>query len=149
MLLQCAALANSAGIGGGPFYMPLFNVVLGFDLSSATALSHTVVSISAVGSSLYGLSQPSPHDSRFPLVDLDIAIVFIPALLFGVSWGASSCLYKVHWLIIIHRYDLYADYLWHALYAALMSYLHGMWKVNNMVWLILGRPPESKAVTQE
>ena len=40
---QCALLANSAGIGGGPFYVPLLNVVLQFDLKAATALSHTIV----------------------------------------------------------------------------------------------------------
>lgn len=67
--------------------MPLFSTVLGFDLSAATALSHTVVSFSAIASSLYGLTQPSPHDERFPLADLDIALVFMPALLFGVSFG--------------------------------------------------------------
>ena len=41
--MQCALLANSAGIGGGPFYVPLLNVVLEFDLKAATALSHTIV----------------------------------------------------------------------------------------------------------
>lgn len=67
--------------------MPLFNVVLGFDLSAATALSQTTISFSAIASSLYGLTQPSPHDGRFPLADLDIALLFMPALLFGVSFG--------------------------------------------------------------
>lgn len=43
--LQCALLANSAGIGGGPFYVPLLTVVLGFDLKAATGLSHTIVGI--------------------------------------------------------------------------------------------------------
>ena len=41
--MQCALLANSAGIGGGPFYVPLLTVVLGFDLKAATGLSHTIV----------------------------------------------------------------------------------------------------------
>lgn len=70
--------------------MPLFNTVLGFGLSEATALSHAVVSISAVASSLYGLTQPSPHDARFPLVDMDIALTFLPALLMGVSFGENT-----------------------------------------------------------
>jgi uncharacterized membrane protein SpoIIM required for sporulation len=26
--VQCALLANAAGIGGGPFYVPLFNSVM-------------------------------------------------------------------------------------------------------------------------
>lgn len=94
----CAALANSAGIGGGPLYMPLFSTVLGFDLSAATALSHTVVSFSAIASSLYGLTQPSPHDERFPLADLDIVLVFMPALLFGVSFGVLLNVMIPGWL---------------------------------------------------
>ena len=52
--VQCASLANSAGIGGGPLYMPLFNVILGFNLKASTALSHTTVTVSAVSSSLCG-----------------------------------------------------------------------------------------------
>lgn len=55
--MQCALLANSAGIGGGPFYVPLFNVVLGFDLKLCTGLSHTVVAISAIASTFYGIYQ--------------------------------------------------------------------------------------------
>ncbi len=43
LCMQCALLANSAGIGGGPFYIPLLTVILGFDLKAATGLSHTIV----------------------------------------------------------------------------------------------------------
>lgn len=52
--LQCALLANSAGVGGGPFYVPLLNVVVGFSLKDCTGLSHTIVATSAVASTLYG-----------------------------------------------------------------------------------------------
>ena len=34
--------------------MPLFNVILGFNLKASTALSHTTVTVSAVSSSLCG-----------------------------------------------------------------------------------------------
>ena len=84
---QCALLANSAGVGGGPLYIPLFNTVLGFDIPHCTALSHTVVSVSAVGSSLYGMLQPSPTHPDRPLLNFDLALTFIPPLLFGVSVG--------------------------------------------------------------
>lgn len=52
--VQCALLANSAGVGGGPFYVPLLNVVVGFNLKDCTGLSHTIVATSAVASTLYG-----------------------------------------------------------------------------------------------
>ena len=47
---------------------------------------------SAVASSLYGLVQTHPEDAGRPLVDFDIALTFIPALLLGVSFvGAPLC----------------------------------------------------------
>ena len=85
--LQCALLANSAGIGGGPFYIPLMNVVVGFSLQQCVGLSHTIVSTSAIASALYGLTHTRPGYPDRPLVDLDVALIFIPALLFGTSVG--------------------------------------------------------------
>lgn len=85
--LQCALLANSAGVGGGPFYIPPLNVVVGFSLAQCVALSHTIVSTSAIASALYGLTHTRPGYPDRPLVDLDVALIFIPALLFGTSIG--------------------------------------------------------------
>lgn len=85
--LQCALLANSAGIGGGPFYIPLLNVVVGFSLEQCVGLSHTIVSTSAIASALYGLTHTRPGYPDRPLVDLDVALIFIPALLFGTGIG--------------------------------------------------------------
>lgn len=83
----CALLANAAGIGGGPFYVPAMNVGLGFDLKLCTGLSHSIVVAGAIASVVYGLIQPSPLDASRPLIDIDIAFALIPAMLFGVSFG--------------------------------------------------------------
>lgn len=83
----CALLANAAGIGGGPFYVPAMNVGLGFDLKLCTGLSHSIVVAGAISSVVYGLLQPSPLDTSRPLLDIDIAFALIPAMLFGVSFG--------------------------------------------------------------
>lgn len=91
--MQCALLANSAGVGGGPFYVPLLNVVVGFSLQECTGLSHTIVATSAIASTLYGLTHPRPGHPDRPLVDLDVALIFIPALLFGVSIGELRVLF--------------------------------------------------------
>lgn len=93
--MQCALLANSAGVGGGPFYVPLLNVVVGFSLQECTGLSHTIVATSAIASTLYGLTHPRPDHPDRPLVDLDVALIFIPALLFGVSLGTSPAATRV------------------------------------------------------
>lgn len=87
LAMICAALANSAGIGGGPFYVPLLNIVVGFDLRLCTPLSHTLMASSAVGSTVYALYQQSPVDPNRPMVNFDIALTFIPILLFGNSLG--------------------------------------------------------------
>ena len=38
-------------------------------------------------STVYGLIQTHPNDPNRPLVDFDLALTFIPALLLGVSFG--------------------------------------------------------------
>ena len=45
---------------------------------------------SAVASTVYGLFQTHPNDSHRPLVDFDLALTFIPALLLGVSFGVRA-----------------------------------------------------------
>ena len=44
---QVAALANSAGIGGGAFIVPLMYLGLGFDIKDSTALSQAVIAVRA------------------------------------------------------------------------------------------------------
>lgn len=97
----CALLANSAGVGGGPFYVPLLNVVVGFSLQECTGLSHTIVATSAIASTLYGLTHPRPGHPDRPLVDLDVALIFIPALLFGVSIGVICNNVVPEWLRVV------------------------------------------------
>lgn len=97
----CALLANSAGIGGGPFYIPLMNVVVGFSLQQCVGLSHTIVSTSAIASALYGLTHTRPGYPDRPLVDLDVALIFIPALLFGTSVGVICSNIIPSWLRVV------------------------------------------------
>lgn len=44
-LCQVAALANSAGVGGGAFVVPLLYLGLGFDIKQSTALSQAVIAV--------------------------------------------------------------------------------------------------------
>jgi hypothetical protein len=143
-LLQCALLANAAGIGGGPFYVPLFNSVLvrhgtlpgsrlrelvsglklasetfmmhmsqsrwvccyaqGFDLKLCTGLSHSVVATGAIGSCIYGLLQWSPVDRKKTLLNFDIALTLIPAMLFGVSFVSGGAALSAPRLIHVQQH---------------------------------------------
>jgi uncharacterized membrane protein YfcA len=91
--LQCGLLANAGGVGGGPFYIPVFNVLLGFDLKASAALSITIVACGALASTLYGLRKTSPRDPNRTLLDFDLALTFLPALLLGVNFGTRFRLF--------------------------------------------------------
>jgi uncharacterized membrane protein YfcA len=91
--LQCGLLANAGGVGGGPFYIPVFNVLLGFDLKASAALSITIVACGALASTLYGLRKTSPRDPNRTLLDFDLALTFLPALLLGVNFGTCFRLF--------------------------------------------------------
>lgn len=108
VITLCALLANSCGIGGGPFYLALFNSVLGFDLTSTVALSHTITTMSTVASTAYGLLMQHPEEPLACLIDFDIALTFMPALLFGVSVGVLVNTVLPDWLKIVALTFIYA-----------------------------------------
>ena len=62
----------------------------GFDLKLCTGLSHSVVATGAIGSCIYGLLQRSPADNSKTLLNFDIALTLIPAMLFGVSFVSDN-----------------------------------------------------------
>lgn len=62
----------------------------GFDLKQCTGLSHSVVATGAIGSCIYGLVQRSPVDHSKTLLNFDIALTLIPAMLFGVSFVSRA-----------------------------------------------------------
>lgn len=101
--------------------MPAVNIGLGFSLKLAPGLSHSVVAVGAVGSVLYGLLQPAPNDPRTSLLNLDIALTLIPAMLFGVSFGAPTTahhnlheMYLYHiWLILAERAPAFGSFRQH------------------------------------
>lgn len=76
------------GIGGGAFYVPLFNALLGFGLKEATALSQAVITGGALASVPIAAIGRHPADPAKPLLDYDMALMLTPVILFGVSVGA-------------------------------------------------------------
>ena len=59
-------------------------------LTTSDELACSCTATSAVASSVYGLIQTHPDAPDRPLVDFDIALTFIPALLLGVSFGGQT-----------------------------------------------------------
>ncbi|KAK9846325.1 hypothetical protein WJX81_001511 [Elliptochloris bilobata] len=81
-----SALANAAGVGGGAFFVPLFQVVLGLTIKEATVLSQAAIAGGALSGSLFSLFRGHPDDAR-ALLDFRMALVLMPVLLLGTSVG--------------------------------------------------------------
>lgn len=60
------------------------------DLKLCTGLSLTMVATSSLGGFGYGLLQPSPLDPQATLLNADLALQFVPAMLFGTSIGEHA-----------------------------------------------------------
>lgn len=87
IFLIMAALANSAGIGGGLFWVPLFNALLQFPVKYAAALSQSCVAAGTVGASCFSIMQRNPIDKSRPMIDYSLSLVLMPALVLGMSIG--------------------------------------------------------------
>lgn len=85
--MQVAALANSTGIGGGLFWVPLFNAMLNFPIKNAAALSQACVACGTVGASFMSICQRHPMDASRPMIDYGLTLVLMPALMLGISVG--------------------------------------------------------------
>ncbi|KAL4424162.1 hypothetical protein ABPG75_001463 [Micractinium tetrahymenae] len=85
--MAVAALANSAGVGGGAFIVPLMALGLGFDIKQSTALSQAVIAGGALGAVACALPERHPLDSRRPVIDYQLALVITPPLLLGCTSG--------------------------------------------------------------
>lgn len=82
-----ASAAISAGIGGGAFFTPLFNVLLQFSIQGSAALSQAAImgaGLSGVGALLTSKHALKPH---LRLVNFEIALLLAPFLLLGVGAG--------------------------------------------------------------
>src|SRR3989338_564834 len=80
------ALCSGAGMGGGAFYLPVFIVLLGYDVHRSVALSKAVISGVAVGSYLVLYRSRHPTADR-PLIHYGVAALIEPATLVGTLAG--------------------------------------------------------------
>lgn len=56
------------------------------DLRLVPGLSHTIITSGAVAAFAFGLARRSPVDGNKTLLNFDIALTLVPAILFGASF---------------------------------------------------------------
>ena len=84
---QVSGLANSVGIGGGLFWVPLFNALLGFSVRASASMSQALVACGTIGGTMYSILLRHPTEYTKPLITYSLAALLMPALVLGVSIG--------------------------------------------------------------
>ncbi|CAO1944807.1 unnamed protein product, partial [Urochloa humidicola] len=92
-----ASVSSAGGVGGGSLFLPILNLVAGLSLKRATAFSSFMVTGGAASNVLYNLACAGGGGRQ--LIDYDIALLFQPCLLLGVSIGVVCNVMFPEWLI--------------------------------------------------
>ncbi|XP_024515365.1 sulfite exporter TauE/SafE family protein 3 isoform X2 [Selaginella moellendorffii] len=95
-----AMFANAAGVGGGGLFVPLFRLLIGFDVKTSAALSKSMIMGGAVASALYNLPSKHPVLDK-PLIDYDLALLIQPMLLLGISIGVMCNVMFPDWILTV------------------------------------------------
>jgi len=82
----CAALAMSAGIGGGGLFVPLLILMLHKNVSIATSMSQCLIAGAALAGLMYNLYQRHPSRDR-PLIDVSLVLFLAPLQMAGALCG--------------------------------------------------------------
>ena len=86
-LFVCGVLAGASGIGGGGLNVPLLMLTGSFIIEEAVPLSHIAVFGNAIAQNLINVRRGHPHDSKRPLIDLNMPLIMLPAQLGGNALG--------------------------------------------------------------
>ncbi|XP_048443214.1 sulfite exporter TauE/SafE family protein 3 isoform X2 [Pyrus x bretschneideri] len=95
-----AAFGSVGGVGGGGFFVPMLTLIIGFDQKSSTAISKCMITGGAAATVLYNLRLRHPT-LELPLMDYDLALLFQPMLVLGISIGVSLNVVLSEWMIAI------------------------------------------------
>ncbi|XP_078442233.1 sulfite exporter TauE/SafE family protein [Wolffia australiana] len=88
------------GVGGGGIFVPVLTLIVGFDAKSAAALSKCMIMGASASSVWYNIRVAHPTKD-VPIIDYDLALLFQPMLLLGITLGVSLSVVFPYWLITI------------------------------------------------
>ncbi|CAL2245472.1 unnamed protein product [Prunus armeniaca] len=95
-----AAFGSVGGVGGGGFFIPMLTLIIGFDQKSSIAVSKCMITGTATATVMYNLRRRHPT-LDLPIIDYDLALLFQPVLVLGVSIGVSLNVVLSDWMITI------------------------------------------------
>lgn len=95
------SLCSAGGVGGGGLFIPLFNLLIGFDAKSAAALSNFMILGGALANVGWNIQQEHPFLRGHPLIDFDVALLLQPNMLLGISIGVICNVVLPSWFIVL------------------------------------------------
>ncbi|KAI8563189.1 hypothetical protein RHMOL_Rhmol03G0093200 [Rhododendron molle] len=95
-----SAFGTVGGVGGGGIFVPMLTLIVGFDTKSAAALSKCMIMGASAASVWYNLRVPHPC-REVPILDYDLALLFQPMLMLGITIGVALSVVFPYWLITV------------------------------------------------
>ncbi|KAI8013439.1 Sulfite exporter TauE/SafE family protein 4 [Camellia lanceoleosa] len=95
-----SACGTVGGVGGGGIFVPMLTLIVGFDTKSAAALSKCMIMGASASSVWYNLRVPHPC-REVPILDYDLALLFQPMLMLGITIGVALSVVFPYWLITV------------------------------------------------
>ncbi|KAK6237485.1 hypothetical protein QUC31_002954 [Theobroma cacao] len=95
-----AALGSVGGVGGGGIFVPMLTLIIGFDPKSSTAISKCMI-MGAAGSTVYYNLRLRHPTLEMPLIDYDLALLFQPMLMLGISIGVALNVMFADWMVTV------------------------------------------------
>ncbi|GMG99059.1 hypothetical protein Nepgr_000899 [Nepenthes gracilis] len=95
-----AAFGSVGGVGGGGIFVPMLTLIVGFDPKSATAISKCMIMGGAGSTVYYNLKLRHPT-LNMPIIDYDLALLFQPMLMLGISIGVAFNVIFADWMVTV------------------------------------------------
>ncbi|KAF5473753.1 hypothetical protein F2P56_005715 [Juglans regia] len=95
-----SACGTVGGVGGGGIFVPMLTLIVGFDTKSAAALSKCMIMGASASSVWYNLGVRHPT-KEVPIIDYDLALLFQPMLMLGITVGVALSVVFPYWLITV------------------------------------------------
>ncbi|CAA0837259.1 Sulfite exporter TauE/SafE family protein [Striga hermonthica] len=95
-----AALGSIGGAGGGGIFVPMLTLIIGFDPKTSTAISKCMITGAAIATVYYNLKLRHPT-LELPIIDYDLALLFQPMLILGISIGVIFNVIFAEWMVTV------------------------------------------------
>uniref|UniRef100_A0A7N0UC42 Sulfite exporter TauE/SafE family protein n=1 Tax=Kalanchoe fedtschenkoi TaxID=63787 RepID=A0A7N0UC42_KALFE len=95
-----AALGSVGGVGGGGIFVPMLTLIIGFDPKTSTAISKCMIMGAAASTVYYNLGLKHPT-LDVPIIDYDLALLFQPMLMLGISIGVAFNVIFADWMVTV------------------------------------------------